>query len=338
MVRKKTDQGTSDIDFVIIWVDGSDPEWQKTKAHYKGEDDKFNLNNVRYRDWNILHYWFRAVEAYAPWVRKVHFVTCGQIPQWLNLEHPKLHFVKHSEYIDAEFLPTFSANPIELNLHRIEGLSERFVFFNDDTFLTAPVTPEDFFVKGLPRGCAVLNPPTANRHGIGTIIMNDLGVIADHFNFQKQFLAHITKWINPIYGGILLRTFLLLPWRRYLGFYDMHLPSPFLKSTFEEVWAEEEELLRKVSSHRFRDDSDVNQWLMQYWQIATGRFAPESPKVGKMFYVDRDLDTIVDVIQHQRMKMICINDVETVADIRGMQSRIVEAFDCHLKEKCAFEK
>ena len=77
MVRKKTDQGTSDIDFVIIWVDGSDPEWQKTKAHYKGEDDKFNLNNVRYRDWNLLHYWFRAVEAFAPWVRKVHFVPCA---------------------------------------------------------------------------------------------------------------------------------------------------------------------------------------------------------------------------------------------------------------------
>ena len=100
-----------EIDFVLIWVDGNDMEWQKTKAQYRG-DEQFNQNNVRYRDWDILHYWFRGVEKFAPWVRKVHFVTCGHVPQWLQLEHPKLNFVKHEEYIAGEYLPTFSANPI----------------------------------------------------------------------------------------------------------------------------------------------------------------------------------------------------------------------------------
>lgn len=329
---------TSDIDFVIIWVDGGDVEWQKRKHQYSGDETKFNVNDVRYRDWNILHYWFRSVEKYAPWVRKIHFVTCGHVPQWLKLDHPKLNFVKHSDYIAAEYLPTFSSHPIELNIHRIEGLSEKFVYFNDDTFFTAPVKEEDFFVNGLPRACAVLNPPTANRHGIGTIIMNNLGVIADHFDFKKQFSAHITKWIHPIYGVQNLRTFLLLSWRRYLGFLDLHLPMPLLKSTFDEVWEQEEELLKKVSSHRFRNDSDVNQWIMSYWQIATGRFVPGSPKVGRLFDVNRDMDTIVDVIKSKRMKMICVNDSEKVENFDLLRERLVEAFDSVLPEKSSFEK
>ena len=329
---------TSDIDFVLLWVDGNDPEWQESKAQFTGENRKNNINNVRYRDWDLLHYWFRSVEAYAPWVRKIHFVTCGQVPKWLRLEHPKLHFVKHSDYMDAEDLPTFSSHPIELNMHRIEGLSEKFVYFNDDVFLTAPVKEEDFFVDGLPRGCAVLNPPTPDRYGVATVVMNDLGVIADHFDFQKQFRENRKKWLSPVYGVQNLRTLLLLPWRRYLGFLDLHLCVPFLKSTFEEVWQEEGELLKKVSGHRFRTDSDVNQWLMIYWQLAKGRFVPGSPKMGRMFYVNRDMDAIVKAIEERDRKVVCINDSDRLENFQEARDRIAKAFDRYLGEKSSFEK
>ena len=329
----------SGIDFVMIWVDGNDPQWRAEKNRYSPDEAKFNVNDVRYRDWDLLHYWFRGVEKFAPWVRRIHFVTCGHVPKWLNREHPKLHFVKHSDYIDADYLPTFSANPIELNLHRIEGLSERFVFFNDDIFLIAPMKEKDYFVNGLPRDVAVLNPPTPNRYGIPTIILNDLGIIADHFDFITQFKANWKKWINPIYGVQNLRTLLLLPWRRYLGFYDLHLPSAFLKSTFEEVWRKEQDLLRKTSGHRFRDDADVNQYLMTYWQIAKGEFVPGSPKNGRMFEISfENIDRITDVIRNQRMKVICINDSEKIDDFHILRQKLVDAFDCILKEKSSFEK
>ena len=329
----------SGIDFVMIWVDGNDPQWRAEKNRYSPDEAKFNVNDVRYRDWDLLHYWFRGVEKFAPWVRRIHFVTCGHVPKWLNREHPKLHFVKHSDYIDADYLPTFSANPIELNLHRIEGLSERFVFFNDDIFLIAPMKEKDYFVNGLPRDVAVLNPPTPNRYGIPTIILNDLGIIADHFDFITQFKANWKKWINPIYGVQNLRTLLLLPWRRYLGFYDLHLPSAFLKSTFEEVWRKEQDLLRKTSGHRFRDDADVNQYLMIYWQIARGEFVPGSPKKGRMFEISfENIDRITDVIRNQRMKVICINDSEKIDDFHILRQKLVDAFDCILKEKSSFEK
>ena len=143
------------IDFVIIWVDGNDPEWQAEKAKYAPPSDSDDRIE-RYRDWGLLPYWFRGVEKFAPWVNKIHFVTWGHIPKWLNTEHPKLNIVRHQDYIPEKYLPTFSSNPIELNLHRIKGLSENFVYFNDDTFIISPVSKNVFFKNDLPCDSAVL--------------------------------------------------------------------------------------------------------------------------------------------------------------------------------------
>ena len=79
------------IDFIVTWVDGNDPEWQKTRNEYLGiKTSEDNAGVQRYRDWDLMRYWFRGVEKFAPWVNKVYFVTCGQRPERLNPDHPKL--------------------------------------------------------------------------------------------------------------------------------------------------------------------------------------------------------------------------------------------------------
>ena len=328
---------TSDIDFVLIWVDDTDPEWIKSKQSFKNDSEQYNLNNVRYRDWDTLKYWFRAVEKYAPWVRKIHFVTCGHTPKWLNLKHPKIHFVKHKDYIPEEYLPTFSANPIELNLHRINDLSDKFVYFNDDCFLNDYVTPEDFFINDLPCDCAILNLQNMDRLGIPNIVVNDLCIIEDYFDFKKQFIEFKSKWLNLKYGKLLLRTLMLLPWAKYVGFYEPHLPNSFLKKTFFDVWDKETELLGKVSSHKFRSDSDVNQWLMRYWQLASGKFVPRTPGIGKMFSVNGQLQEIITSIMKHKYKLICINDSEKIQDISRQKNEIINAFQLMLPDKSKFE-
>ena len=47
-----------DIDFVILWVDGNDPAWLEEKNIYQSQkkDDSNTVN--RYRDWNLLPYWY----------------------------------------------------------------------------------------------------------------------------------------------------------------------------------------------------------------------------------------------------------------------------------------
>ena len=121
------------IDFVLPWVDGNDPKWLKEKNKYITYKGDSNIN--RYRDFDNLKYLFRGIEKYASWVNKIFFVTWGHIPKWLNTNNEKIRIVKHDEFIPKEYLPTFNSNVIELNLHRIQDLSEHFVLFNDDVFI-----------------------------------------------------------------------------------------------------------------------------------------------------------------------------------------------------------
>ena len=139
---------TAKIDFVVPWVDSNDPEWIKSYNHYRPEKPIQDM--ARFRDWGIFRYWFRAVERYAPWVNKVFLITNGKFPEWINPSCEKLVLVKHSDYIPQKYLPTFNSKTIELNLGRIDDLSEHFVYFNDDTFICAPITPDYFFKDGLP--------------------------------------------------------------------------------------------------------------------------------------------------------------------------------------------
>lgn len=108
------------IDFVIPWVNGNDPEWIKEKSNFEKQSEG-DRRDIRFRDWDNLRYWFRAVEAYAPWVNRIHFITWGHLPEWLNTAHPKLNIVTHQDYIPQAYLPTFNSHTIELNMHRIQS-------------------------------------------------------------------------------------------------------------------------------------------------------------------------------------------------------------------------
>ena len=110
------------IDFVISWVDGNDKEWQKEREKYIVENNNDN-SDVRYRNWDNLKYWFRGVEKFAPFVNKIYFITYGHLPEWLNVNNPKLVIVNHKDYIPEKYLPTFNSHTIELILHRIKVLS-----------------------------------------------------------------------------------------------------------------------------------------------------------------------------------------------------------------------
>lgn len=329
----------SDIDIVIPWVDGSDPEWQEDFKKYAAlEMGRDSNTEIRYRDWDNLQYLFRGIEKFAPWVRKVHFVTTGQKPKWLNLEAPKLNFVRHQDFIPQDCLPTFSVRPIELNLHRIEGLAEQFVYFNDDYFLLRPVRPERFFRNGLPCDMAVLDtlPMGGPR---GHMLMNDVNVVNSHFRKNAVLKAHPLKWFNLRYGSQLLRTLSLLPFSVFPGFRNHHMPQAFLKSTFREVWEAEGPLLREVSGHRFRDITDVNQYMFRFWQLMSGKFHPVNIVNTSCRYnlTDHDLEALTAAIKTQKRDILVMADSDDVSDFNGMVAKINAAFETILPEKSTFE-
>lgn len=326
-----------DIDFVLMWVDGADEQWRRKRDAYRGAGEQGDAQNIRYRDWGLLPYWFRGVEKFAPWVRRIYLVTDGQCPAWLRRDHPKLRVVDHTQFIPQQYLPTFSANPIELNLHRLVDLAEQFVFFNDDMFLIRDVQPQTFFKNGLPADDAVLSPIIVTRlEDIGSIVTNDMCVINHHFDKRQTVRQAPGKWITPKYGTSLLRTLLLMPWRHFPGFFNDHLPQPFLKQSFEEVWAAQPQILHETCTHRFRDyKRDVNQWLIRYWQLAGNRFEAAPLSRGRDLNV-LDPDTF-EHITRQRTQMVCINDSEKIEDFEALRERMEAAFRAILPERSSFE-
>lgn len=327
------------MDFVMTWVDGNDPEWKKQMLEYSNE--KGDKRDVRFRDWNTLKYWFRGVEKFTPWVNKIHFVTWGHIPEWLNLEHPKLNVVKHEDYIPEEYLPTFSSHTIELNLHRIPGISQEFVYFNDDTFIMKFMNEEDFFVKGLPRDIAVIMPNISTfRNSTAPIVSNIMEVINVNFDKNSVFKKNLWKWLNLRYGKHLFSTILSIPYNNFIGFYNPHLPNSYLRKTFEEVWDKEQETLHKTCLNRFRDKRDVNQWIFRYWQFMKGDFFPISSKIGQTYSLTNCNEEIFSVMKKNIYKMICINDndKDKIKNFELEKNNLVSIFEEIFPEKSSFEK
>lgn len=143
------------VDVVYTWVDGADPAWvddfRRTAGKQGRAFDDSALDPARYHSRDELRYSLRSLWMYAGWVNHVYIVTAGQRPPWLA-DHPAVTVVDHAEILAADARPTFNSHAIEASLHLIDGLSEHFVYFNDDMFLGRPTRPELFFtVNGLAR-------------------------------------------------------------------------------------------------------------------------------------------------------------------------------------------
>ena len=330
------------IDFVITWVDGNDDAWLKERNHYAVlEKQEIDNDACRFRDWGTLRYWFRGVEKFAPWVNKIYFVTYGHLPEWLNVNHPKLQIVNHTDYIPSEYLPTFNSNVIESFFYKIDGLSEQFVYFNDDTFLIDSVKPDLFFKNGLP--CDLGRMTISIHDGMfGASVLLAKSLINKHFNKKEVLHKFFWKWFNPTYGKGLLFNLICSIIRRdeFVGFFNPHLQQAFLKKTFEEVWGECEKDLKRTSLNKFRDYSDVAFWAFRYWQLASGNFSPYNIMKDGSYYRVRDSNYMkaVECIRKQNTKFICVNDTEDATYYERYQKAILEAFDSILHGKSEFEK
>ena len=331
-----------DIDIVVLWVDGSDPAWLAQKAQYQPPVSKESNAVNRYRDWGLMRYWFRAIEKFAPWARKIHFVTWGHVPEFLNLDAPKLHVVRHDEFIPAEYLPTFNANTIEMNIHRIPGLAEHFIYFNDDIFLLQPHEPEDFFRNGLPCACSSEHPWITRDLSLGYHIgSNDLYVVNKHFPKPEMMRRHGKKFYSRHYrwqDNIRTLVFQLFLRHWFVGFAMPHAAAAYLKKTFEEVWAAEPQLLHETSLHKFRTAIDVNQWLCLWWQVAGGNFAPYVVDNVQDIPTPSRMEALCRTIENQEHKMLCMGDPDWDVDFDALSAALQHAFEKILPEKCAYEK
>lgn len=333
------------IDFVITWVDGSDPKWLKEKYKYEKEakgqntEDFKNWINAksRYRDWDCLKYWFRGVEKYAPWVNKIYFITWGHVPDWLDLDNEKLVIVKHEDFIPKEYLPTYNSNAIELNVHRIKELEKHFVLFNDDFFINDYVIPTDFFKKGLPVETAGFDCISTNYKTMNSDI-NNVKLLNKYFKKKDVLRKNFFKWFNPKNGKCIIKTLFLSPWKNITGIAEMHVACSYIKDNFDLMWKKEYDRLHNTCLCKFRDFTNVNHWLIKGYQLLSGQFYPRSANFGKS-YIKKIDDEIINDIVYSRHKMICINDFECSDKEFEEQKEILKnAFETKLSKKSSFER
>lgn len=330
------------IDFVITWVDGSDPKWLKSRARYGSHEESDPANGaMRYRDWGLLKYWLRTVEKNCPWVNKVYLITCGQCPEWLNTDNPKLQLVKHSDYIPADCLPTFNSNSIELLIPTIESLSNQFVLFNDDTFVLKPTSPDYFFRNGVPRDDFGYDAICASGDGkviFANVQLNDCQLIMRHTT--KNQLNHVLRrHFSPIDGlKSNLKTLFLSKWKYLTGIHNPHQPVSYRKDLCNKLIELERVPIMKSCHNRFRDRTDLSHWIYRYWQLANDCYVNRPSRDQAMIELKSDNSDTLKAIKHGKYRMACLNDSDETIDFNKAKQQLLKFFESEYPEKSRFER
>lgn len=239
----------------------------------------------------------RSAHKYAPWYRHIILVISDhdELPTSINRSAPHLRIVRHSEFIPKEFLPTFNSNVIESYLHLIPGLSEQFVYWNDDTYICKPTSVRKFFTaNGMP----------INRHCTGKLIHN----LAPTPNmFVKMMQNAITA-----HG---------MSWTRY-----QHQVQPFTKtliSHYAERFAKE---VRTASRHRYRHPKDFN--LLRFTtcfssaEKLTKRI--KTPPTEDLFLESSEVENKSKTVRlSARPRFLCINNTyPNMPNVQALQAKL----------------
>ena len=291
------------MDAVITYVNGLDTVWRSEYEKYVGKP----LLEKRFRDWGTLKYLLRGIETCLPFVENVWLVVSSdsQVPLWAD--RSKLHAIVHSDIIPQDILPVFNSCTIEMFLHRIPGLAEEFIYFNDDMFPLSDCREEDFF-----------------RDGRGVIGMSWHLFAGNMYKKQCKMSSDMARRAS----GKSKSLFFIRP---------QHICSPMLKSASQECFnALESEILEKSS--RLRKPDNPNQYLYLDYMYYSGRLIAGRIPNKHLSQGVYSGGQIAEFIRKPSTAFACINDVEmTDEKYETMRGEILSAFDERFPLKSRFE-
>lgn len=293
-----------DVDAVYLWVDDKDPEWQARRAKYapSKQSDASSVSTSRFRQFGELAASIAMLAEHAPFIRNVFIVVDQQRPDLSTLPSDlpfEIKLVNHSEFIPAEYRPTYSSRAITANLHRIDGLAERFLYCNDDVFIAKPSSASDWFTQDGVR-LRYTSTPMPER----TSLAED--EVIYNARYKTIDIADEHGWPN-IEG---------MP---------EHGPHPFLRSVMRELWQDFVVDMNAVSTAKFRTaDGILPEWLHNLAARATGRGELVRGS-GYKYIAINDQGSLLAIINmllnRGRILTVCLNDVSEVPD----ESRLSEA-------------
>jgi hypothetical protein len=293
------------IDAVIAWVDGSDPKHRAKRKRYladrggNAKPERAAIDERRFSDNDEIRFCLRSIRNYAPWVRTIWLVSDDQVPAAIDREKAELYNVRivdHREIFRGyeQLLPTFNSRAIETMLWRIEGLADRFVYFNDDMMLVGPVEPTDFFSDD------------------GKVRLR-----GRWSNWNEQLERG-----NSFNGGGKLLGAEMLGYTPELFFSSDHMNYPMLRPALEELFEEFKFAFLTNAAYRFRNRE-------QFWPISahdhlllnSNRARVAKPHNSAHFSVrycqtasPKALEARLKQLADGTMRFACINYLEAIVD------------------------
>lgn len=241
------------IDAVITWVDGNDEEYQRRKKNFfsdptLGSDTELvtGRDRTRFTDNGELKYAVYSILEFAPWIERIFLITDGQTPLYFSqsfMDEHRIVVIDHKEiFRDFEWaLPTYNNRTIETALWRIPGLSEHFIYFNDDFVLLESVSPEDFFQNGK----VVLRGEWKHlgRYGFPMVLLNRLysRLLRSLFGITRSM--HILQQMKSAQEAGFREKYFRFP----------HVPHPLRKSTLEHFFSENPDRFKENIQYKVRD-------------------------------------------------------------------------------------
>ena len=292
------------MDIVIAYVDGRDPVWQKDYEKYMNAP----VLAKRFRDWGTLPYLFRGIQYRMPFVKNVFLVVSheSQVPEWVDRENVRV--VLHRDFIPQEYLPTFNSTTISLFMHRIPGLGEQYLYFNDDIFPVGDCRPEDYFRDGK----VVI--------GISTHLFAS-GMYKHHVKRSNQLARQaLGKCQSP---------FFIRP---------QHSCIPMLRIECERIFEiHEQEILNSIS--RIRSYDNLNMSLYMSYMYYQGKVVNRRIPCKHVSMAAVTPSRIGGYVTSPSKSFVCINDVSMSEEkYLEFRDRLKEAFESRFPDKSRFER
>ncbi|PWN07218.1 stealth family protein [Rhodohalobacter mucosus] len=322
------------IDAVITWVDGSDESHQRKRNriyHLETGKEQSEIptgrDSTRFVDNGELKFCIRSIRQHAPWIRNIYLITDDQVPDFLTEEvrnRLRIRIVDHREILEGYewAIPTFNSRTLETALWRIKGLSDRFIYFNDDFVITQPVKPEDFF-----RGDKVVlrgKWKKVRQYGSFRLKLNDMLSMA-----MKKVLG-ITRTMNLLFQ---------IKSAQLAGFYESyymspHVPHPVRKETLVEFFNKKPSLFEENIRYRFRSTEQFSGiYLANHLEIRDGNAILERKDESVMLNGEMDIYPILQAklsrIKNRQARFVCIQGMETFsrAQRRKIKTLLKDEFD-----------
>ena len=295
----------NDIDIVLPYVDSSDPKWRSDYVYRFGS---MNFNPCRFRSWGTLKYLFRGIDQYMPFINNIFLIVSrdSQVPDWVNRDLVRI--VYHEDFIPQEYLPCFSSCTIEAFLGNITGLSERFIYFNDDLFPNAPMQEDDFFTDNIPHIHFGVLENFPKKIIFCTQCRNSLDMVSD--------ALHIARY----------------PEKDLLA--TNHNAAPMLASTVRTIYDLCKDTIHSTISG-LRKPKNVNQCMYSYYQYFTGNYIDKEYRYGYL-EISNDLSELQKALTTDA-QLLCLNESSSIKIFSKTQLELKALFEYKFPNKCKYE-